>query len=350
MSAEQVLILGGTKFIGPHLVRALREAGYEPTVFHRGTTPWPWDDAPPALLGDREQAADLRAAARAADWEAVCDLTAFKPTDSALAAEAFQDRCGIFLHVSTGSVYQVIEAYHNPYSENDAQLFASALPLVRETEPDHPAVQYGLNKRACEETLLRAFEERGFPVTIIRPPIVSGPLDYTLRDYSHLLRLRDGGPLIVPVNAGAFQHVAVQDLADLMVKMLELWDMSIGEAFNAGGASLFSLSEYYSTFARLLGLPEPVIHAVPFDTIEREIGEGSQPFGYPRNAVPDIAKARWLLDWEPRRAECYLPEIAAYFEGEYRGPEPESYTKYRAAELRLAGALAPRDQPAVAAA
>ncbi|MEO7995221.1 MAG: NAD-dependent epimerase/dehydratase family protein [bacterium] len=336
MSQEHVLLLGGTRFIGPHCVTALREAGYEPTVFHRGKTAWPGLGPEPAsIIGDRKEAADLATAARAHDWSAVIDLTAYKPAESALAMDAFNERTNIFVHISTGSVYQVLKDYHNPYAEEDALLFSDPAPLVDE-DPNDPGMAYGLNKRACEEVLLQAYEENGFPVTIIRPPIVSGPLDYTLRDATYLMRVRDGGPLIVPVNSGAFRHVAVQDLAKLIVASIDCWDASIGEAFNAGGASLFSLPEYLLCLARILNLPEPAIVPIPMETIEREIGMASQPFGYSRSAVPDIAKAQLILDWSPRRAEEYLPEVIQWVEQEYQGEPPKSYSEHREKELAVA--------------
>jgi len=340
MSTEHVLLLGGTRFIGAHLVRILQEANYEVTVFHRGQHAWPFPDgpAPNVINGNRKNIEDLEKVARARDWSAVVDLVAFTAADSSIAIEAFHEQCGIFAHISTGSVYQVLRDYHNPYAEDDAMLFEDPLPLVDE-DLEHPAMVYGLGKRGCEEALLAAHEESGFPVTIIRPPIVSGPLDHSLRDASYLHRLRDGGPLLVPATSGAFRHVAVQDLGRLILAAIEEWDASLGEAFNAGGASILSLSEYLQLFATVLGLPEPTILPVPFDVLEARVGLGSQPFGYPRTAVPDITKAQMLLGWQPRRAEQYLPEVAQWVEYVYQGEKPASYTDYRERELAYAKEL-----------
>jgi len=340
MSTPHVLLLGGTRFIGAHLTRILQEAGYDVTVFHRGQHAWPIPSQQPPheILGDRKELADLERAARAREWSAVVDLVAFTAADSSKAIEAFHERCEIFAHISTGSVYQVLRDYHNPYHEEDALLFADPLPL-HDQDPEHPAMAYGLGKRGCEEALLQAHEETGFPVTIIRPPIVSGPLDYTLRDASYYYRLRDGGPLLVPATSGAFRHVAVQDLARLILLAIEEWDASLGEAFNAGGGSILSLSEYLQLFARVLGLPEPEILPVTFDQLDQRVGLASQPFGYPRTAIPDLTKAQLLLGWTPRRAEQYLPEVAAWLESNYQGEKPESYSAYRDRELELAQEL-----------
>ncbi|HYE76422.1 MAG TPA: NAD-dependent epimerase/dehydratase family protein [bacterium] len=340
MSQEHVLLLGGTRFIGAHLVQSLREAGYEPTIFHRGKSPWPWGDPPVEILGDRKEPGELVKLASLRDWAAVVDLTAFTAPDSAHAIAAFNEHTEVFVHISTGSVYHVLQDFHNPFSEEDALLFADPLPLVEEPA-DSPPMAYGLGKRACEEVLFNAYEESGFPVTVIRPPIVSGPLDYTLRDYAHILRVRDGGPLLVPAPSGSFRHVAVQDLARLIVQAIDLWDASIGEAFNAGGASILTLAEYYQLLCRLLDLPAPTIVPVAHGTLMEQIGPGSQPFGYDRNAIPDIVKAQSLLDWQPRRAEEYLPEVIAYFEHDYTGKQPESYTEYREKELAFARTLQP---------
>lgn len=341
MTNGPVLLLGGTRFIGPHCVRALREAGYEPVVFHRGQSAWPWpgEAAPAAIRGDRREPGALAMAAHQREWAGVIDLTAFNGADSQMAIAAFNGRCESFVHISTGSVYQVLRGYPNPYAEDDALLFADHPPLADE-DPAQPGMRYGLGKRACEEALLTAYEDDGFPVTIIRPPIVSGPLDYTLRDASYLLRLRDGGPLVVPATSGAFRHVSVTDLAELIILALDQWDAAVGEVFNAGGGSILSLTEYLELAAALLGLQEPQIVPLPFEVIEARIGMGSQPFGYPRTAIPDITKAQSVLGWQPARAPESLPAAFDWAEREYQGPVPESYSAYRELELATVKELA----------
>ena len=67
----QILVLGGTHFVGRHLVDAARAAGHTVTVFNRGRTPLPWDDVE-QLIGDREQG-DLESL-RGRTWDACLDV------------------------------------------------------------------------------------------------------------------------------------------------------------------------------------------------------------------------------------------------------------------------------------
>jgi nucleoside-diphosphate-sugar epimerase len=68
-----------------------------------------------------------------------------------------------------------------------------------EYNPRNPfGMDYGINKRRCEEVIWESYSKSGLPVTVIRPTFVCGPEDPARRDYFWIERILDGKPLLVP--------------------------------------------------------------------------------------------------------------------------------------------------------
>src|SRR5687768_17930028 len=104
----RILVLGGTQFVGRHLVAAALEAGHEVTLFNRGqTNPGLFPEAR-QLLGDR-LAGDLTAL-QDGEWDGVVDVNAYVPRVVREAAAALEGRAGHYTFVSTGSVYALSAA------------------------------------------------------------------------------------------------------------------------------------------------------------------------------------------------------------------------------------------------
>lgn len=154
----RVGVLGGTRFIGVHLVRALLERGDEVVVLHRGLTHEPESFPRPVtrVLGDRRDPGALDALL-ARPLDAVFDLCGYDAAD-AEPLLARRGRFGAHAFVSTSSVYRVPPPV--PYDE--------AAPLVVD-----PAT-YGGGKRAAEELIL-ASSRPGRPSVVLRPQAVTGP-------------------------------------------------------------------------------------------------------------------------------------------------------------------------------
>ena len=159
----RILVLGGTRFVGRHLVEAARAGGHAVTVFNRGRTPLPWDDVE-HLPGDRETG-DLEAL-RGREWDACIDVSGYLPQHVRASAELLADRVARYVFISTASVYVVDPA--GGMDETTPVLPAAA---TRPT-PWEPEL-YGPRKVACEQEVERAFPGRAL---IMRPGIVAGPL------------------------------------------------------------------------------------------------------------------------------------------------------------------------------
>jgi 2'-hydroxyisoflavone reductase len=205
----RILMIGGTRFVGRHIVEAALAAGHEVTVFHRGQTGPELFPQVERRTGDRN--GDLAELA-GGSWDATVDTCAYVPRQVHSLADALGDRAGRYLLVSSVSAYATPEA--PGYTESS--------PLL---ELDDPTVEevtgetYGGLKVLCE----RAAVERFGPGTlIVRPTYVVGPDDYTWRFPWWVLRLARGGEVLAPGPADApAQVIDVRDMASWTIGLLE---------------------------------------------------------------------------------------------------------------------------------
>src|SRR5206468_6545163 len=158
---------------------------------------------------------------------------------------------------------------------------------------------YGYGKRKAEEVLMAAHQDRGFPVTTIRLPVVGGEGDPSLRYAGYCLRVGDGRPLALP--DGGFpplRHVYVGDVARTLAALPSA-PHSIGQAYNLAGAEILSVRAMVASIADLMGrkvetvdIPTPALRVMG-------LGTAFSPFSQQAPQVPAIFKARRDLGWTP---------------------------------------------------
>ncbi len=196
----RILVLGGSRFVGRHIVDALRPGGHEVAVFNRGTAALPWDDVE-QLRGDRETG-DLRSL-EGRDWDACIDVSCYLPEHALASAELLADRVERYVFISTVSVYAAGHA--GPMDES-----APVLPPPADGAEPAGAELYGARKVACEQAVERAFRHRAL---MIRPGIVAGAHDPTNRFAWWVERLARGGEVLAPGSPNAaVQLVDARDL------------------------------------------------------------------------------------------------------------------------------------------
>lgn len=207
----KLLVLGGTRFIGRHMTEAALAAGHRVTLFHRGKTGADLFPGAERITGDRRK--DLgRLGGRS--WDAVVDLCGYKPEEVAESSRALAGRVGLYVFVSTVSVYR---DWGLPGMDENAPL--------REPGGD----DYGAQKVACE----RAFAAAPERSLIVRPGLVAGPWDPTDRFTYWPLRVAAGGEVLAPGSpARIVQVIDARDLAAWMLRMTEAGSPGI---FNAAG-------------------------------------------------------------------------------------------------------------------
>ena len=207
-----LLVIGGTRFIGRHVVQQALDRGHRVTLFHRGRTGadlFAGDDRVTRLTGDRD--VDLSALDEG-EWDATVDTCAYVPRQVQALADVLGDRGGRHLLVSSVSAYAPPDS---PGFDEDSPLAELDDPTVEEVTD----ATYGGLKVLCE----RAAVERYGPGTVlVRPTYVVGPDDYTWRFPRWVTRLARGGEVLAPGPAeDPAQVIDVRDMAAWMVGLLE---------------------------------------------------------------------------------------------------------------------------------
>lgn len=203
----RLLVLGGTSFVGRHIVEAALDSGHEVTLFNRGKTNPGLFEGLEQRHGDR-QAGDYASLARG-EWDAVIDVNAYYPRAVREAAAALSGRVGWFTFVSTVSVYD--EVGDGPVDEGWA-LRSLDDPATEEVNGD----TYGGLKVVCEEAATAAFPGS---CAIVRPGIVAGPHDPTDRFTYWVRRAALGGVMAVPARPDQpVQVIHGRDLGEFVVR------------------------------------------------------------------------------------------------------------------------------------
>ncbi len=204
-----ILILGGTGFIGPHMVRSAQARGHVITLFNRGKTNTHLFPEVEKLKGDREN--DLESL-KGRKWDVVIDNSAIRPwwvRDSAQLLKHSVDR---YLFTSTRSTYADFSEIG--MDENSPQY-----------DPDPTAVDerrrlgYGQDKVLCEREARKAF---GDHTLIVRPGLIVGPGDNTDRFTYWPVRIDRGGEVLAPGDPeNGVMFIDVRDLAEWYIRLIE---------------------------------------------------------------------------------------------------------------------------------
>jgi len=229
----QLLILGGTRFLGRHLVDAALARGDDVTIFTRGRQPVPWGGRVKALTGDRDpRIAPGLAALEHGNWDAVIDCSGYVPRVVEASARLLATRVGRYLFVSSMSVYAKTERPQMDERTPVAELADPATEQVME--------HYGALKAACEAVVERLYGTRA---TIVRPGLIVGPFDGTDRFGYWIARFVNPlllGPRPASAVVPAPRERAVQfiDARDLAAWLLNIAARDVAGTFNGCSPAL----------------------------------------------------------------------------------------------------------------
>jgi nucleoside-diphosphate-sugar epimerase len=215
----RILILGGTRFLGPQVVDAARKHGHTLTLFNRGKThPGLFPDIE-KLQGDRD--GNLKAL-EGRKWDAVVDTSGYVPRVVRASADLLKDAVQHYVFVSTISVYAKAE---KPGMDESGPVATIADPTNENVKEN-----YGALKALCEGAAEQSMPGR---VTNVRPGLIVGPGDPTDRFTYWPVRVARGGEVLAPgTPADPVQYIDVRDLGDWIVKAIE--DRTVG-VYNAVG-------------------------------------------------------------------------------------------------------------------
>ena len=248
----KVLFIGGTGIISSACSPLALEKGLDLYLLNRGHSSRPVPPGAKVLNGDIRDPESVRRALGDLRFDSVVDWIAFTPAQIEADLELFRGRTSQFVFISSASVYQ------KP---------PSALPFTESTLLANPYWGYSRDKIACEERLVRAYREEGFPFTIVRP---SHTYDQTLLPmqggYSVIDRMKRGRKVIVHgdgTSLWTLTHHA--DFAKGLVPLLAN-RRAVGETFHITSDETLTWDQIHHIFADALGVEAQIVH-VPSDVL-----------------------------------------------------------------------------------
>ncbi len=202
-----LLILGGTGFIGPHLVRHAVARGHRVTIFTRGRREADLPSEVTRLVGDRN---GQLGALEGKTWDAVIDDSATDPELVRQSTALLRNAVGRYLFTSSTGVYY-------PYLTRG--LDESTAPSLEMRDPNDGSERYGVQKSQSERIIQDVFGDRG---VVSRPTYVIGPGDTTDRFPYWPVRLAHGGEVLAPGKPDdPVAFIDVRDLVEFMVRLIE---------------------------------------------------------------------------------------------------------------------------------
>lgn len=208
--AMRVLVLGGTGFIGPHIVKAMLDAGHDVSIFTRGQREMPFSGVE-QLIGDRN---DDLSALKGRRWDVVIDNSASRVAGWVRnSATLLEDQVDTYLFTSTRSVYGRFPTVgmneESPILDPDP----AAIDEGRE-------LSYGVAKSTMEHELHEIMGDRAL---IVRPGLIVGPGDNTDRFTYWPARIDRGGEVLAPGDPdNKCMFIDVRDLADWYVHLIDV--------------------------------------------------------------------------------------------------------------------------------
>src|SRR3954471_22043004 len=254
MTALQVLFIGGSGQISSACAQRALDVGIELHVLNRGrSSSRPLPAGAHRLDGDIRDAASARSAIGDREFDAVVDFVAFTPEHVQLDIDLFTGHTGQFVFISSASAYQ------KPVGR---------LPIVESTPLRNPVWPYSQDKIACEDLLVRAYREQGFPMTIVRP---SHTYDRTQVPYdtgwTMIDRMRRGKEVVVHGDGTSLWTLThSEDFATGFVGLLG-HPQAIGDSFHITSDEVLTWNQIHEILADAAGAAPPRIVHVPSESI-----------------------------------------------------------------------------------
>jgi 2'-hydroxyisoflavone reductase len=235
----QILILGGTVFLGRHLVEAALARGHDVTLFNRGQHNPELFPQVEKLRGDRD--GDLAALA-GRRFDAAIDTSGYLPRVVRASAELLAPNVGHYTFISSISVYA---GFAKLGIDEDEPVGTLADPTSEELNGE----SYGPLKALCEQAAEAAMPGR---TLVIRPGLIVGPDDPSDRYSYWPVRIARGGPFVAPERPGYLvQYIDVRDLAAWTIAMVEARRVGVYNA--TGPAAPQPIGELFDVCAAAAG-------------------------------------------------------------------------------------------------
>lgn len=245
----KILFIGGTGNISTSCSREALKRNLELHIISRGNRSTTGLGQAQFVQCDINDIKHVQQCIRENDYDVVVNFIAFHPTEVARDIKLFTGRCGHYIFISSASAYQKPPAH----------------PFITESTPLYnPYWEYSRDKIACEELLMKAYRDEGFPATIVRPshtydtviPAAIGSWeDFTLID-----RMRKGREVIIPGDGTSLW--VMTHAADFARGFAGLWgnQRAIGHSFHITSDEVLSWNQIYKAMAEAAGVQLKAVH------------------------------------------------------------------------------------------
>lgn len=248
----KVLFIGGTGVISSACSQLAVERGIELYLLNRCLSIRPAPESAHVLQGDIRDRVSANAALGAGTFDVVVNWVAFTPEHIGKDLELFKGRTGQYIFISSASAYQKPPQH---------------LPITESTPLDNPFWEYSRAKIACENLLMKAYQEEQFPVTIVRPSHTYDCTSLPIHGrYTAVDRMRKGRKVIVHGDGSSLWVLTHhRDFAKGFVGLLGN-DHAIGEAFHITSDELLTWNQIVGMIAQAANTAVNIVH-IPSDMI-----------------------------------------------------------------------------------
>lgn len=237
-----ILILGGTYFIGRAIVEKLLEKGSNLSILNRGTV----KSKAKVIKVDRRDSVAMYDALRNKSFDVVIDVSCYSKNDVEIFLNSINNNIGHYIFCSSIAVCKQPPKYW-PIKEDHEKC---------SSEEDN---EYGYNKLVAEEFLFERGSKIGFDVSVIRPTYVYGPEDYNRRVDYIFEKIENNSPVVVRGNGNNIIQLGyVEDLAEAFIAIIDN-DKSHNEAFNVSGNELVTVRQFVEQVAFSLGKEAKIV-------------------------------------------------------------------------------------------
>jgi len=246
-----ILVIGGSNFIGWRFVELLGKTNHTVTVINRGNHQRNYPENVIHHLVDRNDYDKILAIVDGTTYDAVFDMCGYVEDDMKHTVKLFNGRTKKYVFISTAATY--LEPLVMPIGEDYAQGAHGVWG------------KYGSGKLACEQVLLSAYKDNGFPAVIVRPSYVYGIGNRIDRETFLLDRITKERTVLIPGDGQAvIQLGEVTDLCQALLAIAET-PKGVGECYNISGEELITLNSLVRLVAKIVGSDAKTVCVTPKD-------------------------------------------------------------------------------------
>ncbi len=297
-----ILIVGGTQFIGYEIAKSAIERGHKITIFHRGIHKNPFEEAE-EILCDWHNLNKAEKLLKGKKFDVVINTICFSEKDAYNSYILFKESTEHFINISSASVYLLNPDLYIPFKEEDALL---DIPIYYKESDKH---KYAFGKREADIYFLTKFARTNFPCTIIRLPIVIGENDYTGRIATYYKQIEEEHPIILPDGGNnLWGFVYVKDVAKFITKILKN-KKALGNVYNLSMIEGITLRQLIIKIGKLIEKVTKIIDIPSTYLLKTPLGLNFSPLYSSHHIFLDISKAIRDFDFIPTPFEKCLKNI-----------------------------------------